>query len=74
MPKTSPAQGTLKRLIEAEEQAHGEILKAAEERAEEIIAQAHEQAHGNPCKRFASRMQAYCNARLAEAESKPLCG
>lgn len=39
----SPAQSTLRRLIEAEEQAR-EILKAAEERAKETIAQAREQA------------------------------
>jgi len=43
MPEASPAQNTLKRLIEAEEQAR-EILKAAEERAQQTIAQAREQA------------------------------
>ena len=43
MPEASPAQNTLKRLIEAEEQAR-EILKAAEEHAQETIAQAREQA------------------------------
>ena len=43
MPEASPAQSTLKRLIEAEEQAR-EILKAAEENAEATIAKAREQA------------------------------
>jgi vacuolar-type H+-ATPase subunit H len=43
MPEASPAQSTLKRLIEAENQAR-EILKAAEENAEATIAQAREQA------------------------------
>ena len=36
MPETSPAQGTLKRLIEAEDQAR-EILKAAEKHEEETL-------------------------------------
>lgn len=43
MPEASPAQGTLKRLIEAEDQAR-EILRAAEERAQKTLAQAREQA------------------------------
>lgn len=43
MPEASPAQGTLKRLIEAEDQAR-EILQAADEQAQQTIAQATEQA------------------------------
>jgi len=43
MPEASPAQSTLKRLIEAEDQAR-EILKAAEERAQSIVVGAREQA------------------------------
>ena len=42
-PETSPAQGTLKRLLESERQAQ-EILQSAEERARDTIAQAREQA------------------------------
>lgn len=43
MPEASPTQSTLKRLIEAEEQAQ-EIVKAAEERARQAEEQAREQA------------------------------
>ncbi len=43
MPEASPAQSTLKRLIEAEDDARG-ILKAAEEDAQSAIANAREQA------------------------------
>jgi len=43
MPEASPAQSTLKRLIEAENEAR-EILKAAAENADASIAQAREQA------------------------------
>jgi len=43
MPEASPAQSTLKRLIEAENEAR-EILKAAEERAQSAVVGAREQA------------------------------
>jgi len=43
MPETSPAQGTLKRLIAAEEEAR-QILKTAEESAQEIVDRTREQA------------------------------
>jgi vacuolar-type H+-ATPase subunit H len=43
MPEASPAQSTLKRLLDAENHAR-EILKAAEENAEATIAKAREQA------------------------------
>jgi vacuolar-type H+-ATPase subunit H len=53
MPHASPAQGTLKRLIEAEDQAR-EILTAAEKHAEETIAQAANSA-GSLSRLFASK-------------------
>lgn len=67
MPEASPAQGTLKRLIEAEEQAR-EILKAAGVRAEETIARANEEARQSV---EAVRQQgaSLLRARLAKAES-----
>jgi V/A-type H+/Na+-transporting ATPase subunit G/H len=43
MAEASNAQGTLKRLIEAEEQAR-KVLQAAEEQADRTISQAREQA------------------------------
>lgn len=68
MPEASPAQGTLKRLIEAEEQAR-EILKAAEERAQESLAQARREAQQSV---DAVRQQAarQLQSQLEGAESK----
>jgi vacuolar-type H+-ATPase subunit H len=67
MPEASPAQGTLKRLIEAEEQAR-EILKGAGARAEETIAQAGEQARQS-VEAVRHQGASLLRARLAEAES-----
>ena len=68
MPEVSAAQGTVKRLIEAEEKAR-EILKAAEERSKETIAQAHEQAKQ---RLEATRQQtnSVLRSRREEVESK----
>jgi vacuolar-type H+-ATPase subunit H len=68
MPEASPAQSTLKRLIEAEEQAR-EALKAAEDHAQETIAQAREQAKQSV---EAARREttSLLKSRLEEAESK----
>ena len=68
MPEASPAQGTLQRLIEAEEQAR-EILKAAEEQAQKAIADAREQATQS-VEAVHRDTSATLGARLAEAESK----
>ena len=68
MPEASPAQDTIKRLIEAEEQAR-EILKAAEERAEESIAQAREQAQ-KTVEAVRQETSAMLRARLEEAEAQ----
>lgn len=68
MANPSPAQGTLKRLIEAEDQAQ-EILRAAEEHAQVTIAQAREQAKQSV---EDARLQtaSLLKSRLEEAESK----
>ena len=68
MPEGSPAQDTLKRLIEAEEQAR-QILKAAEERGRETIAQAQEQAKQS-VETIRQETAALLQSRLEEAESK----
>ena len=68
MPEASPAQGTLKRLIEAEEQAR-EILKAAEERAEETIGRAREEAQRS-AEAVRAEAASLLRARLDEVESK----
>ena len=68
MPETSPAQGTLKRLIEAEEQAR-EILKAAEQRAQQTIAQARDQA-SQTLEAARGETSASLRSRLEEAETK----
>lgn len=68
MAETSSAQGTLKRLIEAEEQAR-EILKAAQAQADETVSQAREQARQSV---EATRAEAanLLRAKLGEAESE----
>ncbi len=68
MPEASPAQGTLKRLIEAEDQARA-IFKAAEQSAQDTVAQAREQARQSV---DAIRLGAAgaLESRLREAESK----
>jgi vacuolar-type H+-ATPase subunit H len=68
MPEASPAQSTLKRLIEAEDQAR-EILKAAEDRAQASLAQAREQARQSveTVRLEAARV---LGARVEESESK----
>lgn len=68
MPEASPAQGTLKRLIEAEDQAR-EILKAAEEHARETIAQAREQARQS-VEAIRQEAAGLLGSRLEEAELK----
>jgi len=76
MPETSPVegtvrgnvQGTLERLIEAEKQAQ-EILRAAQAKADETIAQAHEQARQS-VEAVRNQGQALLRAKLAEAELK----
>ena len=67
-PEASPAQRTLKRLIEAEEEAR-EILRAAEERAQSVVAGAREQAQGSV---DAVRQEAakLLRSRLEAAESQ----
>jgi vacuolar-type H+-ATPase subunit H len=68
MPETSPAQGTLRRLIEAEDQAR-EILKAAEQRAQDTVAEARTQGKASV---EAIRLEAVrmLRSQLEEAESK----
>ena len=68
MPEASPAQSTLKRLIEAEEEAR-EILRAAEEHAQGTLAQARQQAEQSieGVRREAASLLQY---KLEEAESK----
>lgn len=62
------AQGTLKRLIEAEEQAR-EILETAEKQAEETVSRSREQARQSV---EAARTEAVnlLRAKLSEAESQ----
>lgn len=68
MPEASPAQNTLKRLIEAEEGAR-EILRAAEEHAQGTLAQARQLAEQSieGVRREAASLLQY---KLEEAESK----
>ena len=68
MPEPSPAQGTLKRLIEAEDQAR-EILKAAGQSAQDAIAQAGAQARQS-VDAVRQRAAGALESRLREAESK----
>lgn len=68
MPDTSPAQGTLKRLIEAERQAR-EILEATEASAEKTVAEAREQAR-QTVDSVRRETAAALESRLKEAESK----
>jgi vacuolar-type H+-ATPase subunit H len=68
MPETSPVQGTLQRLIEAEEQAQ-QILRAAQAKADETLAQAREQARQD-VEAFRAEGQGLLRAKLSEAESK----
>lgn len=68
MPEASPAQGTLKRLIEAEDEAR-EILKAAGQHAEEAVAQAREQA-GKSVEADRREAAELLQSKLAEAGSK----
>jgi vacuolar-type H+-ATPase subunit H len=85
MPEASPAQGILKRLIEAEEQAR-EILKAADEYAQQTIAKAREQAQQSAdairqeaagvlrvkLEQAGSKAAAEMKQRLQQAESEAL--
>lgn len=68
MAGASSAQGTLKRLIEAEEQAR-EVLKAAEEQTERTVSDAREQARQTA---EAARADAasLLRAKLGAAESQ----
>jgi vacuolar-type H+-ATPase subunit H len=66
--ETSPAQGTLKRLIEAEEQAR-EILKTTEQNAHETVAHAREQAK-QTVEAVRQEMAGLLQSRLKEAEFK----
>jgi len=76
MTETSPAQGTvggivqgtLQRLIEAEEQAQ-EILRAAQAKADETIVQAREQARQS-VEAARAEGQGLLRAKLGEAELK----
>jgi len=68
VPEASTAQGTLKRLIEAEERAR-EILKAAEERAQQTVEQAREEA-ARSVDTVRRESAGVLQARLQEAESK----
>jgi len=68
MPEASPAHGTLKRLIEAEAQARG-ILKAAEERAEQTVAQARAEA-AQSVEEVRQETASLLHSRLAEAQSE----
>ena len=68
MPGPSPAQGVLKRLIEAEEQAR-EILKSAEQRAGDAVAQARAQAKES-IDAVRQEAAALLQSRLEEAESQ----
>ena len=72
MPEVSPAQGTLKRLIEAEDQAR-EILKAAEEHAQETITQAREQAKQS-VEAIRQEAASLLRSKLEESESKAATG
>lgn len=62
------AQSTVKRLIEAEEQAQ-EILKVAQEHAKETTAQAREQAKQH-LEAIHQKMDEMLRSRLKEIESK----
>jgi vacuolar-type H+-ATPase subunit H len=68
MPETSPAQSTLQRLIEAEEQAQ-EIIRIARAKADESIVQAREQARQS-VETVRLEGQGLLRAQLGEAESK----
>jgi len=68
MAESSPVQGTLQRLIEAEEQAQ-EILRAAQAKAKETLAQAHEQARQS-VEAVRADGQNLLRAKLGEAELK----
>lgn len=68
MANASPAHGTLKRLIQAEDQAR-EILTAAEQQAQETLAQAREQALQS-VEAVRLRTASLLKSRLEEAESK----
>jgi len=66
--EVSAAQGTLKRLMEAENQAR-EILRAAEERAKETLGDAQEQAK-QQIETVHREMENILRSRLKEVESK----
>ena len=66
--EVSTAQETLKRLMEAENQAR-EILRAAEERAKETLANAQEQAK-EQIETVRREMDGILRSRLKEVESK----
>ena len=66
--EVSAAQGTLKRLMEAENQAR-EILGAAEERAKETLGNAQEQAK-QQIDTVHKEMEDILHSRLKEVESK----
>ena len=66
--EVSTAQGTLKRLMGAENQA-SEILRAAEERAKETLANAQEQAR-QQIEGARREMEDILHSRLKEVESK----
>jgi len=68
MPENSPIQGTLQRLIEAEEQAQ-EVLRAAQAKADETIAHAREQAR-QAVEAVRAESQRLLRAKLGEAESQ----
>jgi vacuolar-type H+-ATPase subunit H len=68
MPGGTPARETLKRLLDAEQEA-GEILTSVEERAREIISKAEEQA-AQTVQTAQEEAAATFQVRLGEAESK----
>jgi len=70
--EVSAAQGTLKRLMEAENQAR-EILGAAEERAKETLGNAQEQAK-QQIDTVHKEMEDILHSRLKEVESKAALG
>lgn len=68
MSEASAAQSTLKRLVEAEEQARA-ILREAEERSQELIAKARQEAQ-QTVMAVRQEMSDLLQSRLRDAESR----